>query len=201
MKYLSLLCGLAVLTFTAPAQASERLNVGELHNFVANLNVAVNNSDLREGHHSLDRMIAASATFENNVNAYNNRYLVNNPYAYNHYGYRYPYAYNNYYAKTGFQALGKWDQISVLETKKRTIPGYKGTFELGALTIAPIGDTAVIDVDFKEHSLAYASTYAPYYYNHAALNGHSKCKMHVAKQNDTVYMTRMYCNTNTNLPL
>ena len=201
MKKLSLLCGLAVLALSAPAQANDRLHVGEVHNFVANLNVAVNNTDWSEGRNSLDRMIASNATFEDNINAYNGRYLVHNPYYYNTYGYRYPYAYNNYYAKTGFRALNKWDQISVLETKKRTIPGYKGNFELGALTIAPLCNTAVVDVDYKEHSLAYTPTLTPYYYNHVALNGHSKCKMHLAKQNDTVYMTRMYCNTNTNLPL
>jgi hypothetical protein len=95
--------------------------------------------------------------------------------------------------------------ISKLETKKRTIPGYQSMFEVSEMTISPLADSAVVDVSFKERSLTYVSglTYSnvPYYNQHVNLDTHAKCKMHLAKMDNLVYLTRMYCNTSTNLPM
>ena len=207
MRYLILTGAMMLMTFSGSALANERLKVHEIHNFISGLNSAVNDMDSLRGRHALEQMISNQAVFEDNVNsyAYNNMHWVNNQYRHhNYYGYRYPYyqGYNN----VGYRSLNKWQQISKLETKKRTVPGYKGIFELSTVKISPLADSAVVDIDFKEQSLtytpnAYAAGYAPYYYQHTSLNTHSKCKLHLGKMNNTVYMTRMYCNTNTNLPL
>lgn len=197
-----LLTGAIILgTFSTSVEAAERLRVHDVHNFVSGLNIAVNSLNTIGGHNKLENMISNQASFEDNVNThnYNNRYLVNNTYNQQYYGYRYPY--NQAYTNVGYRANNKWEEISKLETKKRTIPGYKGVFSINEMTISPLADSAVVDVEFKEQSLTYAPGYAPYYYQHANLNTHSKCKMHLGKMNDTVYLTRMYCNTSTNLPL
>lgn len=199
-----LLAGAVVLTsfsFTAQSDASERLRVNDVHNYVQSLNNAINNVNVLSGRNALENMISNQALFEDNVNThrYGNPYLVNNVYNNPYYAYRYPYHHG--YTNVGYRSKNKWEKISLLETKKRTIPGYKGVFEVGEMTISPLADSAVVDVDFKEQSLTYAPGYAPYYYHHANLNTHSKCKMHLGKMNDTVYLTRMYCNTSTNLPL
>lgn len=202
MKYLLLAGAMVFMTFaTTTADANERLKVNDIHNYVANLNNALNNVHASNGRSQLENMISNQATFEDNVNShtYNQTHWVNNPYHYQAYGYRYPYYQG--YTNVGYRSLNKWEQISKLETKKRTVPGYKGLFELSNITISPLADSAVVDVDFKEQSLNYAAGYAPYYYNHVNLNTHSKCKMHLGKMNNIVYLTRMYCNTTTNLPL
>ncbi|NCO02656.1 MAG: hypothetical protein GW903_00510 [Alphaproteobacteria bacterium] len=202
MRYLTLLGAVATVALAGPAHAGERMSVSEVHSFIAGLNTAINSPSLLDSRNQLDRLIASHASFENNVNAtvLPHHTWVNNAYYYNNYAYRYPYAAHPY-AKTGFQAMGKWDNISLIETKKRTIPGYKAQFELGSLTMSPMADTAVVDVDLKEFSLTYAAGYAPYYYTHSNLNGHSKCKMYISKDNKRVALDRLYCNTNTNLPL
>lgn len=203
MRYLTLLGAVATVALAGPAHAGERMSVSEVHGFIAGLNSAMNDVNLVNTRNKLDRMISSNASFENNVNS---RFLphhtwVNNAHYYNNFAYRYPYAYHPHLAKTGFQALGKWDKISLVETKKSTIPGYKAQFELSSLTMSPMADTAVVDVDLKEFSLSYASGLAPYYYTHSNLNGHSKCKMYISKNNRRVALDRLYCNTNTNLPL
>jgi len=202
MRYLLLAGAMVFMSFASTAaQANERLRVNDIHNFVAKLNVAVNDIHSSNGRHKLENLISNQATFEDNVNShtYNQTHWVNNPYHYQQYGYRYPY--HQGYTNVGYRSLNKWEQISKLETKKRTVPGYKGMFELSNITISPLADSAVVDVDFKEQSLSYAPGYTPYYYHHANLNTHSKCKVHLAKMDSTVYLTRMYCNTTTNLPL
>lgn len=202
MRYL-LLAGAMVLisAVSTTAQASERLRVNDIHNFINNLNGAVNSINLSSGRSSLENMISNQATFEDNVNThtYNQAHWVNNPYHYYHNAYRYPY--HNGYTNVGYRSMNKWEQISKIETKKRTVPGYQGKFMLSNITISPLADSAVVDVDFKEQSVNYVPGYAPYYYNHVSMNTHSKCKMHLGKMDSTVYLTRMYCNTTTNLPL
>lgn len=201
------------LTSTNAQAAEDRLKVGDVHSFISLLNNAVNNVNTPNGHKQLENMILNQATFEDNVNSqtYNQIQWAANPYN-NYYGYRYPYYQG--YTNVGYRSLNKWEQISKIETKKRTVPGYQAMFELSNITISPLADSAVIDVDFKEQSATYAPNYygyngygygyghAPYYYQHVNLNTHSKCKMHLAKMgNNVVYLTRMYCNTSTNLPL
>lgn len=200
MRYLLLAGAMVLSVFSTSVNATERLRVHDVHNFIDGLNVAVNNLNTVNGQHKLENMISNQALFEDNVNSHGyNPYLVNNYYNHNYYAYRYPYYHG--YAHVGYKSTNKWEQISKLQTKKRTIPGYKGVFEVSEMTISPLADSAVVDVDFKEQSLAYAPNYAPYYYQHANLNTHSKCKMHLGKMNNTVYLTRMYCNTSTNLPM
>ncbi len=200
MRYLLLAGAMMLSVFSTSADASERLRVHDVHKFVDGLNVAVNNLHSINGQNKLENMISNQALFEDNVNSHGyNPYLVNNTYNPNYYAYRYPY--HQGYANVGYKSNNKWEKISTLQTKKRTIPGYKGVFEVSEMTISPLADSAVVDVDFKEQSLTYAPGYTPYYYQHANLNTHSKCKMHLGKMNDTVYLTRMYCNTSTNLPL
>lgn len=189
-------------------KAEERLRVNDVHNFITQLNSAVNNVTSSSGRSQLENMILNQARFEDNVNShtYQQTQWVNNPYN-NYYGYRYPYYQN--YTNVGYRSLDKWELISKIETKKRTVPGYKGVFTLSDIVISPLADSAVVDVDFKEQSLSYAPGYnygygygyAPYHYQHANVNTHSKCKVHLAKMdNNAVYLTRMYCNTTTNLP-
>lgn len=201
MRYFLLAGAMVLISFASTANANERLRVNDVHNFISNLNGAVNDINSSFGRSKLENMISNQATFEDNVNShtYSQRHWVNNPYHYQHYGYRYPYYQG--YTNVGYRSLNKWEQISKLETKKRTVPGYKGMFQLSNITISPLADSAVVDVDFKEQSLSYAPGYAPYYYHHANLNTHSKCKLHLGKMDKTVYLTRMYCNTTTNLPL
>lgn len=200
MKKLLLAGAMMLSVISTSANANERLRVHDVHKFVDGLNLAVNSLNTVNGQNKLENMISNQAMFEDNVNTHNyNPYLVNNAYNQGYYAYRYPYhhGYNN----VGYKSTNKWEQISKLQTKKRTIPGYKGVFNVSEMTISPLADSAVVDVEFKEQSLTYAPGYAPYYYQHANLNTHSKCKMHLGKMNDTVYLTRMYCNTSTNLPL
>lgn len=200
MKKLLTICALSVFALSTHANAAERLHVYEVHNFVEQLNSAVNNVNLTSGYNTLDSMIANSAFFEDNINThYAQPYHVNNAYYYNQYGYRYPYL--NPYTNVGFKSLDKWEQINKLQMKKKTVAGYKGTFEMQNFKLTTLADSAVVDLDFKETSLSYAPGYAPYYYNHVNLNTHSKCKMHLGKVNGKVHMTRMYCNTSTNLPI
>ena len=215
MRYLILAGAMVFMTFAATTvDARERLRVNDVHNYIATLNSAINNTHSVNGRSQLENLISNQATFEDNVNSYNyNRtHWVNNYYNHNYYGYRYPYhhGYNNAYQgynNVGYRSLNKWEQISKIETKKRTVPGYRATFALSNITISPLADSAVVDVDFKEQSLNYApgtyraGYYAPYYHHqYTNLNTNSKCKMYLGKMDNVVYLTRMYCNTNTNLP-
>jgi hypothetical protein len=194
------LCAALVLTMTSAAQAEERMRVHEIHNYLSALNSAINHSDMGFARQSMGHLISSQAVFEDNVNANNPSYYqwAGNPYVHNMYGYRYPYFAG--YHNVGYRTMNKWEKISHLEAKKRTVPGYRGMFELVDFTVAPMRETAVLDVEFKEQSLSYAPG-APYHYHYTNLNTHSKCKMHLAKMNEQVFMTRMYCNTNTNLPM
>lgn len=227
MRHFILAGFMVLMAYTPAVNAAERLQIHEIHTFVEQLNNAVNNVNNVQSRNMLDRMISNQAVFEDNVNTHNNYYAhrVNNPY-YNYnqyynpyYGYRYPYhqGYNN----VGYTTLNKWQKISKLETKKRTVPGYQGMFQVTKTMITPQADSAVVDVSFKEQSASYAPNYAPYhnpyynaYYNHysnynyysnyhhyANLNTNAQCKMHLAKKGGVMFMTRLYCNTNTNMPL
>lgn len=201
------------LLFSPAAEANERLRVNDIHNFISNFNGAINSASFHNGRSHLDTLISNQATFENNVNNFNNSHLVNNHYNYGYYGYRYPY--HTVHTNIGFKSYDKWEKIRNLETKKRTVPGYRAALNVDKIIISPTAETAVVDVDFREQSVTYNGYnyngynaynngyygYAPHHYNHVNLNTHSKCKLHLAKARDQVFLTRMYCNTNTNLPL
>ena len=199
MKKALLTMALVATIFSSTAHASERITVNDIHNFVSRMNAAVNSFNLNNGRNELENMISNQAVFEDNVNQHqHNRHWVSYDYDYG-YGYRYPY-YENY-ANVGFSSMDKWEKISALRTKKRTVAGYRGMFDITNTLTSPVGDSAVVDVDFKEESV----TYAPHYYGSrysqtSKLRTNSKCKMNLGKVNNTVYLTRLYCNTSTNLP-
>jgi hypothetical protein len=200
MKKFILSAAMVVALFSTSAQANDRLRVNDVHNFVSQMNGAIMDVNSVRGRNTLETLISSQAVFEDNVNNYgHNTHWVNGTHHYDYYGYRYPYYQN--YSTVGYRSANKWEKISLLETRKRTIPGYKGFVEINDMTISPLADSAVVDIDFKEQSMTYAPGYAPYYYHHASLNTHSKCKMQLAKRDNHVFLTRMTCNTNTNLPL
>ncbi|MEM6812449.1 MAG: hypothetical protein AAF549_08275 [Pseudomonadota bacterium] len=192
-----LLLGAFVLaSFTTAAQAKEQIKVHEIHTFISSLNSAINSGVYSRV--ELEEKIASNAVFEDNLNANNLNYMtVNSQLVAPYYAYRYPYHHG--FRNVGLRAMNKWDKITQLETKKRTIPGYRGQFLISDFTVSPIRDTAVVKVDFKEESLSYAPGLFPYH-QYASLNTHSKCNMHLGKMNGELHITAMYCNTNTNMP-
>ena len=126
------------LLFSPAAEANERLRVNDIHNFVSNFNSAVNSPLFHNGRSQLDTLISNQATFENNVNNFNNSHLINNHYNYGYYGYRYPY--HTAYTNIGFRSHDKWEKIRNLETKKRTIPGYKAALSIDKIVISPTAE-------------------------------------------------------------
>ncbi len=193
---------LALLVMAVPsAQATEdRIMVTDIHNFVAHANSAINNPNMNVGRNFLNRTTAENAIFENRVAVYTpadpwHRVWYNNP----AYGYNYRYPLNPYYNPTSMRNLGKWNHINMLESKKRMIPGYRAEMEITNTVISPYGGTAIVDVDMREWSLAYT----PYHptLSQQVLNANSKCKLYLSKMGDhDVVLSRMDCNTNTNLP-
>lgn len=204
MKKLALTCALVALAVTSPAMAEEaRISVSEVHDFVGKLNTAVNTPEVAKTRGLLDSMISDNAIFDTN---FQGRYLnygtwVNTdvlPYAY---GYRYPLT--GYvapqYAPIGFRTLNKVDTIAALEHKKDTIPGYQGRFVVTNVDMSPTAESAMADVNFSEFGAA-SGPFAPYY-AYSGLVSASKCKIYLRKNLEMVYLTRMDCNTNSNLPL
>lgn len=200
MKYFFMFFAFLVMAIP-PAQATEnRMTVTEIHNFIGQANSAVNNPNMHVARNFLNRTTAENAAFDNRVSVYNGhdpyyRVWYNNP-AYGSY-YRYPYS--PYYASTSSRALHKWDHINLIENKKRMIPGYQAHMNVLDSTINPYGRTAVVDIDLKEYSLAYT----PHHPTLASrvLHANSRCKMYLSKMgSDEMVLTRMDCNTNTNLP-
>lgn len=186
----------------APAQATEnRMTVTEIHNFIGQANSAINNPNWDVSRSFLNRTTAENAVFENRVSVYNNyahpyhRVWHNNPY----YGSYYRYPMNPYYAPTSMRAAKKHDHINMLASKKRMIPGYHAHMDITDTTINPYGSSAVIDIDMKEYSLSYTPLHPTLATR--VLHANSKCKMYLTKmgQNELI-LTRMDCNTNTNLP-
>ncbi len=198
MRFLFALFAMAVIAAPA-AQAGERITVNEVHHFVAETNTALNHPDTRAGSSFLQRKVASNARFENNVMTN----VTGHPYAmdvwYSVYGYyRYPYSYYPYHTKTSFRSMDKWDMIGHFENKKRLIVGYRPELSITGIKMRPNATSAVVDVDMKEYSLRY-SPYMPELTN-GILHATSKCKMYLGKHEDKVYLTRMDCNTNSNLP-
>jgi len=200
------LCVLIAVASASEANASEqRLRVSEVHEFVANMNNAMNNPTWNRGHAFLQTAISNNAVFENQIsNRYVNHWphyygtVVNNRYHYPYYSYRYPYAYNGF-VKTGVDVMNKWDMISSIEHKNSVIPGYEARITLKEVNMPANALSAVVDVDLKEYSLAYGP-YAPHF-THDRLASFSKCKLYLSKSNYEVFLSRMDCNTNSNLPL
>lgn len=201
MRFLFTFFALLVMVMPSAHATENRIMVTDIHNFVNNANSALNNPNLHVTRNFLNRTTAENAVFENRIAVYTpgadpwHRVWYNNP-AYGHY-YRYPQ--NPYYNPTSMRNLTKWDHINTVENKKRMIPGYQARMEVTNTVISPYGGTAIVDVDMKEYSLAYT----PYHPNltQQVLNANSKCKLYLSKMgNHDIVLSRMDCNTNTNLP-
>jgi len=202
--FITFLCVFMIMTGAGAAHAVEqRLKVSEVHEFLADMNYAINNPTWNKGQAFLNQAISGNAVFESEVSTPGLNYwphgtMVNNSMYYPYYAYRYPYAHTSY-IKTGFNVLNKWEMISSMERKKQIIPGYEGRMELTEVNMPANALSAVVDVDFKEYSLAYGP-YAPQF-AHQRLAAFSKCKLYLSKHNYEVFLSRMDCNTNANMPL
>lgn len=188
------------LAMSAPAHAEKRISIHELHNFVDNTEEALNAQHLGATRSYFQRTTAENATFSHQVSQFQPYGMQ--PVWYNHpqYGqyYRYPMA--GQYAKVSSRDIGKWEEISMIERKKRSIPGYKAQLDITDTVINPYGTAAVIDIDLKEYSLAY-NPYHPTLTSNV-LHSNSRCKLYVSKIDDNnLFLNRMDCNTNTNLNL
>jgi len=202
MRFLLTVFALMVMVVPSAQATENRITVTDIHNFVNNANSAVNNPNMHVARNFLNRTTAENAIFENRIAVMNgvnpyHRVWYNNPaYAYGYY-YRYPM--NPYYAPTSARSLTKWDHINMVENKKRMIPGYQARMDITNTVVSPYGDSAVVDVDLKEYSLAY-SPYTPTL-TQQMLNANSKCKLYISKMgHHDMVLSRMDCNTNTNLP-
>ncbi len=198
-----LLSFFAVMILVMPqAQATEnRMTVTDIHNFVSAKQDAMNSASLTATRNFLNRSTAENAVIERRVAQLEfhpgwNAVTHTRPY----YGYAYRYPVTPHYRLASHDRLGKWDNINMVEHKKRTIPGYENEIKITGTTINPYGRTAVVDLDMHEFSLAYN----PYRTNltERVLHANSKCKMYLTKlATDQIVMTRMDCNTNSNLRL
>ncbi len=200
MKHLFMFFALFILVIPSAQATENRMLVTDIHQFINSANSAINNPNLHVGRNFLNRTTANNAVFQNKVSVYHqanpwNRVRYNNPAAYGAY-YRYPS--NPYYSPTSARSLKKWDHVNLLESKKRMIPGYQAHMEITGTTINPYGQSAVVDLDMKEYSMSYT----PYHpsLTQKMMHANSKCKMYLSKQGEDLLMTRMDCNTNTNLP-
>ncbi len=191
------------LLMIQPAQATEsRIMVHEIHSYIAQANSAFNNPNIAVGRDFLTRNVAEGALFETNVKMFQSSHpSVHDIWwnqTYGPYHYRYPYAHYPYHTTSSYQEMGKWDMISNFENKKRLIVGYRPEYVITGIKMRPNASQAVIDIDLKE----YSTRYAPYssYMTANVLHANSKCKAYLAKHNGRVIMTRMDCNTHTNMP-
>ena len=79
------------------------------------------------------------------------------------------------------------------------IVGYKPEFVVTGIKMRPYASSAVVDVSLRE----YSTQYAPYYSHLTAgvLHANSKCKMYLSKHRGELFLTRMDCNTTSNMPM
>jgi|AntRauTorckE6833_2_1112554.scaffolds.fasta_scaffold29785_2 hypothetical protein len=188
------------LCMAKSAQASEdRLTVSEIYNFIELKEDAINTLDRRAGKTFLDRNIASSAVFENRIANYNGAYNHYVPAFYgqqNHW--RYPQVAG--YVPTSYNALSKWQYINVLQDKKARIPGFKADIEVTKINIRPFGQSAIVDLDINEESMAYTGYHVAYgqQLTQRVVHSKSKCKAYIAQNlNNEAVLTRLDCNTNS----
>lgn len=194
--------------FTAPqAQAAEdRLTMGDIRSFVEQANVSLNSPDVRDGEEFLERVTFDSAHFSNRVTLYQQGQVgVQDVWyessLYPDTYYRYPYAvYSPFYRTTGWQYLGKAENIAMFKNKRRAIAGYESLLTITGVNLPTYSDSAVVDIDLKEYSLGYRPAGYP------TLTGkiqhaHAACKMYLTKVGYSVRLNRMDCNTNSSLAL
>ena len=193
-----LLAGVALATigFVGQAEASDRLSMHEINNFVAKYTNAVNSPGTDIGKRFLQNHVSTTAMFQDNMSAWtDNRYYYQ---AWNGYGYvspyyRYPY-YNGYAHPTALKSADKVTKIENFERKKSIVPRYHQTMDVLGASISIDAKTAVLDVHVREYGLAYGL--APYGYNYGQKLQHSnaRCNLHLTKSNGDVLITKMVCN-------
>lgn len=197
MRFLLTIFALLV-TAVAPATAAERISVSDIHNFVENTNHAINNPNRHAARNYLASTTADNAIFVNHIAVLPQPGTWQAAWAGTYSGYsRYPL--NPYYTQTSTGNFSKWQTIDQLESKKRTIPGYQAQLDVTETKINAYGTAATVDVDLKEYSLAY-TPYNPTLTT-KVMHANSKCKLYLSKAgNSDIVLSRMDCNTNTNLP-
>jgi hypothetical protein len=186
-----------------PALAKDsRIMVHEVHSYVSQVNSALNNPNIAVGRNFLVRNVAEGALFETSVKMFHPGHpSVQDVWwkqTYGPYYYRYPYAYYPYYTTSGYEEMGKWEMISNFENKKRLIVGYQPEYVITGIKMRPDATQAVVDLDLKEYSTRYAP-YSPYLTS-GVLHANSKCKAYLVKHEGQIVMTRMDCNTHTQMP-
>ncbi len=201
MRLFVMMCALMVMVMPQAQAMENRIHVGDLYNFVSDKNSAVNNPLISVSRNFLNRTTAENAIFENRVALHGAAHQWHRVYHAHpsHWAY-YRYPWSPYYNPVSMRSMSKWDQINMLENKKRNIPGYQARIDITNTVINPYGTTAIVDVDLKEYSLAY-TPYSPALTTRV-LHANSKCKMYLSRMGtNELVMTRMDCNTNTNLPM
>lgn len=195
---------LIVCGTTNSAQASERLSLYEVNNFVAKLANAVNSPDPMYVRAFLDRNISMDATYMNTMNAtwvdtaapqqVWSGYNVS-PY------YRYPQGYNAYMKPTSYSAVGKNGIINQIEHKKNMVPRYHQTMSILSTSMPSGSSSAVVDVNMREFGMVYKP--APYGVYHASKVEHSnaRCQLQINKEKNMLKLKRMTCNTVMNSPM
>lgn len=206
-----LLAGVALATmgFITDANAAERLSMYEIKTFVSQYTNAVNSPATEVGSRFLEKRVATSATFQDNlITAWgtNTYYQAWNNYDYVSPNYRYPhYAYNNYVNPTSVQSTGKAQKIDLFEHKKSVIPRYHQTMDVLGANLSMDATAAVIDVRLREFGLSY--NLAPYNYHygqnytHKIQHSDARCNMHLSKKNGNVMVTKMVCNKVQHAPI
>lgn len=202
-KFGVLFCALLATAVSSGARAADEraITVADVHNFTARIEAVINNGTPGETRDDLSLLIARNAQFSENI--FRPHYQAG--WSNVAYGYGYPAYYGRPYATYGyapanFYSLSKGGQIDRIVSKKHTIAGYQVQLDVTNIEINPYGSTAMVSLDVKE----YGRVYSPYYahFEQVAVQGNSRCRMYLMKGLDAPpVLTRLDCNTNSNLPL
>ena len=193
----------AVMLMAVPqANATDkRITISEIHSFIHTANASLNHYDLRVNRDFMEKHVSDNAIFTHNMSVYQPAHPYANVYhnnpAYSAY-YRYPL--NPYFSASGSMTFSKWQEQRYFEDKKRVIAGYSTDWSATNVNMRPYANMAVVDLDMREYSIGYA----PYNPNLTSrvLHANSRCKMYLGRTpSDALHITRMDCNTNTNLPI
>jgi hypothetical protein len=89
--------------------------------------------------------------------------------------------------------------MGLIWNKKEMVPGYHTNLHVTNVSISPYGNTATVDIEMREFGLAY-NPYNPALMQRS-IQANSRCRMHLTEMNNNPILTRMDCNTNSNLPM
>jgi len=201
MKRLLLTTAFALSLLPAPAQAMEgRISLFELRTFLEQYEAALNAPNLNITRYYLDRAATPDAVFEERVFSRPSApYRRDVMYKDKKSGttYRYPSAHQ--INVTDYRSLSKKSFINEVSARKQNTPGFAARVSMAKSEISPYAQSAVLEVAFREYGLMRDA------YNQSLLTTsmltYSKCRMYMQRQHDeTLQITRLDCNTNTNLP-